>query len=53
MGTLGAWPERVRSEAKVRTNTPIADLKRRVYFDTLSHSPSAFRFLVGEGGPTG
>jgi aminocarboxymuconate-semialdehyde decarboxylase len=34
----------------VRTNTPIAELKRRVYFDTLSHSPSAFRFLVEEAG---
>jgi aminocarboxymuconate-semialdehyde decarboxylase len=48
----GRWAhgQRVRSEAKVRTNTPIAELKRRVYFDTLSHSPSAFRFLVEEAG---
>jgi aminocarboxymuconate-semialdehyde decarboxylase len=48
----GRWAhgQRVRSEAKVRTTTPIEDLKRRVYFDTLSHSPSAFRFLLGEAG---
>jgi aminocarboxymuconate-semialdehyde decarboxylase len=48
----GRWAhgQRVRSEAKVRTTTPIADLKRRVYFDTLSHSPSAFRFLLEEAG---
>jgi aminocarboxymuconate-semialdehyde decarboxylase len=48
----GRWEhgQRVRSEAKVRTTTPIAVLKRRVYFDTLSHSPSAFRFMLGEVG---
>jgi aminocarboxymuconate-semialdehyde decarboxylase len=48
----GRWEhgQRVRSEAKVRTTTPIADLKRRVHFDTLSHSASAFRYLVGEIG---
>jgi aminocarboxymuconate-semialdehyde decarboxylase len=48
----GRWAhgQRVRSEAKVRTTTPIEDLKRRVYFDTLSHSPSAFRFLLGAVG---
>jgi aminocarboxymuconate-semialdehyde decarboxylase len=48
----GRWEhgQKVRSEAKVRTTTPMADLKRRVFFDTLSHSPSAFRFLIGEVG---
>jgi aminocarboxymuconate-semialdehyde decarboxylase len=48
----GRWEhgQRVRNEAKVRTTTPIAALKRRVYFDTLSHSTSAFRFMVGEVG---
>lgn len=49
----GRWEhgQRVRREAKVRTATPLAVLRQRLYFDTLTHGSSALRFLIGEAGP--
>jgi aminocarboxymuconate-semialdehyde decarboxylase len=48
----GRWAhgQRVRSEAAARTTTPIQTLRRRLYFDTITHSPSALRFLIDEVG---
>lgn len=49
----GRWAhgQRVRREAQVRTTTSVAVLRRRIYVDTLTHSNSALRFLIGELGP--
>jgi len=49
----GRWEhgQRVRREAKIRTATPVAVLRQRIYVDTLTHSTSALRFLIGEVGP--
>lgn len=48
----GRWAhgQTVRPEAKVRTSTPVSQLRRRIYLDTLTHSPSALRFLIDEAG---
>ena len=48
----GRWQhgQRLRREAQVRTTTPVSTLRQRIYFDSLTHSPSALRFLIGEVG---
>ncbi len=49
---VGRWEhgQEVRPEGKVRTRTPISALMKKFYFDCISHSPSALRFLVQEVG---
>ena len=49
----GRWAhgQTVRKEANVRTTTPVAKLCKRIYFDSLSHSPTSLRFLISEAGP--
>ena len=48
----GRWQhgQGVRREAKVRTTTPVSALRQRIYLDSLTHSVSALRFLIGEVG---
>lgn len=48
----GRWEhgQGVRREARVRTTTPVGVLRQRIYVDTLTHSASALRFLIGEVG---
>ncbi len=49
----GRWAhgQTVRKEANVKTTTPVSTLNRRIYVDTLTHSPSSLRFLVNEAAP--
>lgn len=49
----GRWEhgQGVRREAKVLKTTPLGVLRQRIYVDTLTHSASALRFLIGELGP--
>jgi aminocarboxymuconate-semialdehyde decarboxylase len=49
----GRWEhgQRVRREPNIRTTTSVAELRQRIYVDTLTHSASALRFLIGELGP--
>lgn len=49
----GRWAhgQTVRKEPNVRTTTPVMELTRRLYFDSLTHSPSALRYLIAEAAP--
>jgi aminocarboxymuconate-semialdehyde decarboxylase len=41
----------VRPEARARLQGSVEDSFRRLYFDSVTHSPSALAFLVGESAP--
>jgi len=42
--------QEVRNEPHVNTDTPVATLWHRFYFDTITHNPSALRWLLSEVG---
>ena len=49
----GRWAhgQTVRKEARVKTTTPVDELKKRIFTDTLTHSAPALKYLIGELGP--
>lgn len=46
----GRWAHGQRVGLTKGTTTPVDTLRRRIYVDSLTHSPSALRFLVSEAG---